>query len=59
MDSLNLGARTATIGELACGCLFDVGGTHEVGEWRTCPDHRAPARVTAGVTIALDGLIAG
>lgn len=57
MDSLELEVRTATLGELACGCLFDLEGTHDVGDWITCPDHRAPARVTASFTSVPNGLI--
>ncbi|MGW4527821.1 hypothetical protein [Amycolatopsis sp. NPDC004378] len=58
MDSLELEARTATVGELACGCLFDLDGTHQVGDWLTCQEHRAPARVTASFIAVPDGLIA-
>ncbi|MFI6029477.1 hypothetical protein [Amycolatopsis magusensis] len=59
MDSLEPAVHTATVGELACGSLFELDGTHEVGDWLTCPDHNVPTRISASFMLAPDGLIAG
>jgi hypothetical protein len=59
MDSIDPAINTSSVGELACGCMFDQPGTHEVGAWIDCPAHRAPAPVVASsVAAAAGGLIA-
>jgi hypothetical protein len=59
MDSIDPAISTSTVGELECGCWFDQPGTHEIGAWIDCPQHRAPARLVASsVAAPAGGLIA-
>lgn len=55
MDSIDEGLQLATIGELACGCPFDRDGTRPIGEWMTCDNHHAPARVINRTTVTNSG----
>lgn len=58
MESIDPQISTSTIGELACGCGFDQPGTHQVGQWMDCREHRAPARVvTSSVAVTAGGLL--
>lgn len=57
MDSSEPAITIASVGELTCGCWFDLEGTHEAGDWIICRGHRAPARVTAASPTVCDGLI--
>jgi hypothetical protein len=58
-DSLDEAIRTLTTGELECGCHVELAGTHAVGAWITCANHRASARVVLNsVAVGSGGLIA-